>query len=617
MVSVFLAASLLLSINGSAVVNSTKSIGFSNSFSDCGVYTIHSAYNQNLVLSSSGGLSLKAYTNDDSQRFVIRKELGQSNFKRYRISPLKAQNLSIGLSNNPFVSGAKVELIDENDMSSPNYYWFSISQDTDDTSFKLTTSASSYSKYLTAANYDFQVNNELIQSDINLMNESIFEWKFIKTNDLVQNSMTTLNLSGTDFMRRLIVSQTSDYIIKIEKKEDITDLVLEIANSSGDIIATNENRGYDSLDLIEVSLCPNTDYYVNARSKNNVGKVILSLFPKKQVYFTSFMNAGDIDTRPDMIEPYNLFKRKGYVFNHINNPTYYDFYLPMTDGKLMTQHEYFMISSHGGDDGGVSINPSDSIACDKLPSMEGCYFSIWATCYGGSDYSPAVFSILNGGTYSLGWNTTIGVDSSRIFTNYIWNKVLNGTSVESAIQQTVDFTYNLYKKNNILHPILYSEDEIIEFSPTSKTIKSHTATTTIARKAEFDYSLYDDCYPIKEEGANAWLQRNDYEKNSNFNGVVVYRLKVNSYLTNEYIINDLSNETWLHSRHSIDYCKAEKLLTSYSSSSEKAYLYEMDDGLDLIEENEVEKSNGKYNESYRSLITNREYTEGDMFNAYF
>lgn len=622
MTTPLLAISLLLS-SGIPIANTPySSSDYSTSFLDCGVYTIHSAANQNLVLNSTNidgnNLSLKSYIDNDNQKFVIRKELGQSNFARYRISPLKAQHLSLGIMTNPSQAGSYLSLINENDISAPNSYWFTISPGSSNSSFKLATSSTSYTKYMTTINHVSSINSQLIQDNYNSNNQDAFEWKFKKTSDLVQNSACSMNLHTGDIMRKLTVSQSGNYVIFTKKATENIDTILDLSDSSGNLLASNDNYMNSIFSSITHYLSANTDYYLNVRSNGTSGTVYLSVIPKKQVYFTSYTKANDIDTRADMSAPGTSFKSKGYYFTHLNNPTYYDFYTNKTDGKLITQHEYFMISSHGGSNG-VSINPTDYLTCNQLPSMAGCRFSIWSTCHGGAEGGPAIYSVLNDCTYALGWDSTIGVNSARTFTDYIWSKVLSGVSIYSATQQTVDYAYNILgNDNSILMPIVYSQDDTVEFSPTAITRKTKAGKTTAQRKIEFHDELYNDTYQITESEAVDWKSKNQYVEDDNFNSITFYRRTVKNHLTNEYIIYNHHSNLWIHSKHSI----SENALCSLpldTFQDETLYLYQINNNLDLIRRNKEANKNdaAKEDNKYISVLTNKTYTEGDMRNAYF
>lgn len=629
MSSVPIIVAMLFSLTPISNTAESSNSAYASSFFDCGVYTIHSASNPNLVWGTSestDAISLKAYTNNDNQRFIIRRERGQSNSTRYQITPLLNQSKPISTVNKSNSTTIALEQLSESNYTYRNNTWFSFIAG-ENNEFKIATSYSSYKKYVTCLDSTIINNAQLCQDSLG-DNATAFNWKFIKTNDLTQNSSSTLKLNDGDMMRRLRVSESTNYIIKTQKSKTDVDTVLQLSNSSGDILFLNDDYGDSIYSFLSCKLIKNTDYFINVRSKTTKANVVVSVYPKDQVYFTSYTNTNDIDTRYDMDKPRTQFNSKGYYFNHITNPLYYDFYTQTTDGKLFTEHKYFMLSSHGAENGKIRINPNETINADRLPSMEGCSLSVWAICYGGINGNAASYSVVNGCENSLGWAEVIGVSSSRYFTDRLWLYVLNGYSIDQSIRSTINNVYNLLLSTNsqsnttaaaedsILYPILYSQDDYTEYSPTAITTYSTTGTYTNDTVLSLDYSLYSNIMETDENEAKHLLAKNTYCSNYQFQNAELYRRTIDSYVTNEYLIHDLESDLWYISDTTIkddDIIQYRQNNTYNINESESRLLYMMNRHLDLIEINDQDKEATSFN----GLLTNSTYSEEEIINAYF
>ncbi len=198
---------------------------------------------------------------------------------------------------------------------------------------------------------------------------------------------------------------------------------------------------------------------------------------RRDLYFCSF--EGNISTTSDVedIKPY--FKKEKFytVTNKINSDNF------LQEGDLMytrINRKYFFISSHGSYWGRVYFSPNTYYKAKHFPNMDNTEVALFSICYGGANKNAADYVVkYKGVKNAIGWKTTIGVNSARLFTTHFWRILMEdeyGQSIEEVVRKTLDYiSPYIYGElaERILNPILYRKGkEPMNFSG-EKNIKNY------------------------------------------------------------------------------------------------------------------------------------------------
>lgn len=472
----------------------------------------------------------------NNQRFTITKASDTT----YYIKPFLADNKFLAIKSESNQENAKLIIRSEEYSSTAiKANRFKFHYNPTNNTFRISTESSDFTKYLSL--------NIITENDIDVVQKSLpssgfnstYEWKLIKTDNLTNNSINTINVSPYSNMYfNLSVRRSMNYIIESRTIENSLMRIYRTADSSLLAESFTNNNGYQALNYY---LDKNTEYYIRFYNKSNKTLTLdLVLYPEKNVYFASYYDS-ELNTSSDVMSHYNNFESHGYFLNHLNNSSS-NLLLnsERANGNVAINNKYFMISSHGSETGDTIVAPNKSFSASSLPNMSNVEVAIWSTCYGGKSGNAAEKSIEKGAKYAIGWPRLCFVQTSRIFTNNFWPQVLNGESVENsfnyALKKAKDsfwFFYTNIGGDSIDYLILYKIDN------NDKGFNSDDAILP----------SYDNLVEVNHD---AIRYKNEYRviyENNNYRRYVKF---INGLMSNDFYIENLLTNKLYKSKHYVN-----------------------------------------------------------------
>lgn len=260
---------------------------------------------------------------------------------------------------------------------------------------------------------------------------------------------------------------------------------------------------------------------------------------RQQAVMYGFDYGGsDINTKPDLDEPYNDLRSSYYVDRYTDNTDNGPRHIRGVgdNGYARINSEIVFFTGHGNT-GSVSF-PSGTLYSSSLSSMENTKVVVWASCYSSAFTSTTTSmtqaSINAGALSAVGWPDATYVSSSRKFTNRFFDKLMSGATVKEACD---------YADNAILLP----SDSILNWDIDGKS--NTTITPNITNKVS-KLSAAPSSLSVEIVDLNT--------RTNSSNNWVTYKLKnetrvyytVNGYLTNDFYCIKEENGKIVNVEHS-------------------------------------------------------------------
>lgn len=246
---------------------------------------------------------------------------------------------------------------------------------------------------------------------------------------------------------------------------------------------------------------------------------------------------SDINTKPDLKEPYKDLRSSYYVDRYTSNTNNGPNHITGIgdNGYARINSEIVFFTGHGNT-GGVFF-PNGWLFSSSLPSMENTKVVVWAACLSsastGTITSMTQASVDAGALSAVGWPDVTYVNSSKKFTNRFFDKLMSGATVEEACD---------YADNAILLPTDSIHDWDIAGS-VNTTIMSNIAnkSSTVSISSSLSAEIVD--FNTRINSSENW---------------VTYKLKnetrvyytVNGYLTNDFYCIKEENGKIINIEHS-------------------------------------------------------------------
>lgn len=613
----------------------SNSFTYANNIEDGEIYFIRSYQDDNKVFSIAGNsyssgskIQVASSVGYAYQRFIAKKIYDSFGQNSFQLIPLNNQLRNLAITGRNAAESAKLELKNSKTYDSIDGDKFRFIPSSSST-FKIATGSSGFTKYLTAENYNFNQNIDIVQKAYDNNHQQSFLWRLMKTDSMGLNKRYQVyaSLEGYDFNLR--VPTTGNYIIKTEWVNNIfVDTCLSLKTSSGSQIAFNDDYNGSYCSCLDIQLQANTDYKLNVSAIDDYGFVDVIIYPKNQVFFNSYVEEENLDTREDMNEPDTLFNLYGYIFNHNINSSKADLGREEIDGFLPMQREYYMISTHGSTSGAIVINPYEELTGNTgwyypndLPNMSTNTLSVWSVCHGGMPNNIAQNAAQRGSTYSLGWNGTIGTDTSRYFTNMLWLDVLqkdDSTTIPSSVQGALNDTASNFwyktlmgtwgESDDTLSPILYHENATITFSANSSSrispnFGSFTSLSKITPSNNMTQKLSSQSF-VKTD----------------FNNFSIYFKQINGCLSNEYYIETNRDELYWSginiNENNLQYF-SDSSLPIVNNGMKKTFVIKTNNSIKLITwQQNSSNYDDKLSDQYFNELTKENYSEETFYNMF-
>lgn len=522
---------------------------YANTIEDGAVYFIRSALYDTKVFdvpnsSYSNNTDIIFYSSNgwNNQRFVLNKEFLIDGKMTYSISPLESMDKVLSIPNESNLNNKKLQIKEKEDYSHIKSDKFYFIPSTTSNSFKIATASSDFTKYLTTQNYSVDNSTPIVQKTLDTSNELCYEWYLEKTDSLGVNVNNNVYINGTNNVHlNLRVPYSGSYSIKTSYLNASIDTYLTLMNEDSTItLASNDDGGGDRFSKITYNLQANTNYAVKVRGYNSsaVGNVYLSLYPEKMVYINTYVDPDDntdIDTRADSIAPRNAMMNSGYYVDHVINADYSYMNSNDSSGKSRFNNEYYMISSHGYSMGNVTFSPTSIGNPSNFSDMSNTQLAVWAICHGGAEGNAAdIAATEKNAANSLGWPGLTYPNTSKTFTDKLWDDVLSGVSVTTAVTNAMNHTSSTYWYKNIggwgddtiLNPHLYTPSRLIVFV----NAKSSNTSLSFDKMDSFKETTIDEFEQFKNN--------KEYIANKTFDNVTIFVQLINGLVSNNFYIFD-------------------------------------------------------------------------------
>lgn len=412
-----------------------------------------------------------------NQRFVLRGDVSFDNQKTFSLSPLYdyLKCLRLNGDNQKFV-----ELNNINKKSSNlNEGKFIIEKSETPNAYRIRTGASNFTKYLTVENFSLVNGSRIIQDTFQPSNSKYYDWILERTDSLGINNEDKAYINGqnnTHFNIKVPVSGL--YTLESSLYEKDLDTKMFVYNQNDAIIAEDDDSGEDRFSKIDAYFDSSKKYYLKLTGFNDsqIGYVKLKLSAKNNAFISTYYKEGDIDTRDDVNEPLSNFTNAGIFSKNLVNVSKYDMFFNSVDNQNNFNRKYYMLSSHGSENGVAVLAPDEYINGYELPDLSNVELSVWAICFGGKANNIADISVnKKNAKNSLSFPGLTYTTTSKTFTDVLWREVSKGENINDAIRYAISSTKSKHYwthlfgwgDDTIISPVLYSKNSVSKFKQTA------------------------------------------------------------------------------------------------------------------------------------------------------
>lgn len=298
-------------------------------------------------------------------------------------------------------------------------------------------------------------------------------WSFKKSDFLAPATKTLTTVETNQRVDyRIKVNQTANYSITTFYNEASFDTKLYLYNEYGDLLTQNDDYGGTRFSRINYHLEEGYTYKLQVGGwSTSHGNCFVSINPVGGFYVNYYMGDygegfGDCDDIDTFAAGFNLNSSMpvyDIYYDEIINQDRDSYIGYDIEGKQRPNHEYYLLSAHGGTYGGVSTSPDDDVSPTDITDMSDNEFSMWSVCYGGMEGNFAHSSARKGSQYSLGFENPMYVDSAAKIEEYVFKRILNynepiETSVKKAFAKLVKEDCSCRDDDGSFFPILYCGD---------------------------------------------------------------------------------------------------------------------------------------------------------------
>lgn len=632
---------------GSLLLGTSSSIGYSkeiqplavtwdyaNEIEDGAVYFIRSALLDSQVLDVSNGnysygqdVILYRSLGWGNQRFVINKEGTYGGNNTYTIYPVESYGYKLSIEGENSDDGKPLELKTSTIFGSNlNSCKFTFTTGSTENSVRIATGSSDFTKYLTLNNYSVADNTKIIQKTYDSAYAQCFDWYLQKTDSLGVNTKNETYLNGTNEIHfNVRVPVSGEYIFETSQYDTSLDTILKIYKDDETFLNQNDDGGDGLFSKLQNYLDSNQDYWIklSGYDPSQVGKVYLTLKSLDIVYINTYHTEGDIDTRFDGISPQEDLINAGFYARHIINATKSDMLSTDENGYSRLNNKYYMLSSHGSSSGAAMLSSGQYLYGSDLPNMSNSILSVWAICYGGKEGNIAEYAVkYKNAQNSLGFPGLTYVDTSKTFTNKLWEEISVGTSVSDAVNSALSHTKSTHwfthmfgwGDDTIISPMLYSKTATANLlaENVSNEILPHLSSKSLSR--------------TNFESLISFKNNNETHTFNFYDATMIMAFK-NGNPTNKYFIIDKANNIFMHDT----IIAANRMATSYFvnpifelKSNQKITLQNdfnlVIDGYErTITRIQYVTTDGEFetlDEIYIDCATNERFTETQILNAF-
>lgn len=538
-------------------------VGSTSQINDGDVYIIKNFSNYRSALtidnkSNNANLKLGSYGNSLNQKFVLRKYNGYYPREAYLFVPYEDQTFNFSMSDKSNQNNARL-VLESNDDKLPShdqYNKFMLVKGDAENTYKILTGSSNFSKYLAPENFVSSSGANIVQRDYDSSKSDYFDWYLEKAFVAPLNVKSTVSISGTNEVGLdVVVPYDGKYILETSAYDTSknVDTYITFKDSNYSVISSDDDGGGNRYSRVTVDLKAYSNYHAFIRGFNSSqsGSANVVLRPNKEVYFTSYINNRDIennrdvlDTREDLSKPLNDLRNAGYFLNRSVNTTLYDLQQIMPDGKSKINHDYFMISSHGGKYGTVAWSPNDSTDSYSIKStnMANVKLAVWAICHGGKPGNAANSS---NAQVSIGWPGLTYTDTSKVYTDKLWESISNGKSIEQSMKDADAAINAAFWYKNWFG---WGDDTLKQTK-----IYRNGNPSTYSRSNSLDLSTFTNLEEVKDKNEKMFeIKNSNYFEELKFDNCNIYLKTINGKATNIFFVEELKENKLLSSNEIID-----------------------------------------------------------------
>lgn len=633
---------------GSLLIGGTSSVSYSsgiqpqavtweyvNEIEDGAVYFIRSALLDSQVLdvpssNYSNGQDIILYHSLGwgNQRFVINKEGTHGSNTTYTIYPVESYEYNLSIEGENSDDGKALELKSSSSFgSNVNSYKFTFAPGTTENSFRISTGSSGFTKYLTLNDYSVADNTKIVQKAYDATYAKCFDWYLQKTDSLGVNTKNETYLNGTNeipFNVRVPVS--GEYVFETSQYGNALDTVLKLYKDDGTFLKQDDDGGDGRFSKLTYYLNSDQDYWLRLSGYNSsqVGSVYLTLKSLNTVYINTYHTDGDIDTRSDGLSPKEDLMNAGYYVRHVINATRNDMLGTDENGCSRLNNKYYMLSSHGSSSGAALLSKGQYLLGYDLPNMSNSVLSVWAICYGGKEGNIAQYAVkYKNAQNALGFPGLTYVNTSKTFTDKLWEEISAGKSVNEAVNSALSHTKSAHW---FTHMFGWGDDTIV-----SPKLYSKISTSTLLLNDVGNKIL--PCFPslsalsITNFESLDSFQKNNATKTFKFDDATIVIEVKNGMPTNKYYVIDKANNILMHDisnnfnykpKSSVLYPKFE-LKSNQRITLQNDFCLFMDGFEHTIRRIQYVTTNSEFeilDEVYIDIETNEQFTEAQILDAF-
>lgn len=424
--------------------------------------------------------------------------------------------------------------------------------------FRISSGAGIYSKYLTTSGFSTNPGTNIVQKSYLSSYYKNFEWYLTKTDSLGLNVKNVVQIYGTsEYGYNLTIQREGVYVIEtVSHNGSNVDTVLTLKSTSNQVLSSNDNNGGSVFSKITYNFTQKGDYWVRVKGANTsqYGPISIQLRPEKELFFNTIWDPVlQLDNVTELNSSIATWQSMGYYANVLANMDQSSIYEQTLSGKMKMNNDYYIFWGHGTSGSvwfynGPNSNDNQNLTAMELPlDLSSQIASVWLTCHGASlaDFdgyftSMARESVIRGAEYSVGWRGEISSGGVWL-SNYI-EALANGFTELAAVYQANEATkYDIWPlwltawmtNNDLWNPVVYRKNSQNQLVYSIANVLNPIEYLDDGGTAEQE-SLF-------QTNALSSVTQGDYDSNSfifEIPGINVELLKVGETITNIPVTDD-------------------------------------------------------------------------------
>lgn len=256
--------------------------------------------------------------------------------------------------------------------------------------------------------------------------------------------------------------------------------------------------------------------------------------------------------------------------------------------------------------------------------MSNSILSVWAICYGGKEGNIAQYAVkYRNAQNALGFPGLTYVNTSKTFTDKLWEEISLGKSVNDAVNSALSHTKSTHW---FTHMFGWGDDTIVSPKLYSKTATSSLLVNNVGNKI-LPYIPSSASLSLTNSESLASFQKNNTTRTFNFDDATIVMGLKNGMPTNKYYVIDKANNIQMHDTSINFNCKPKSsvLYPKFELKSNQRITLQNDfclviDGFEhTIRRMQYVTTNGEFetlDEIYIDIETNEQFTEAQILNAF-